>query len=216
YLLPGTIDTPFLPYLSLSGTSMAAPVVAGTVALMLQANPALTTNAVKAIVEYSAQTYPGYDALTEGAGFLNTLGAIRLARFFATGHPGDAVPVQAMWSKHILWGNHMLAGGVVLPDANAWHADVTWGATASESGDNIVWGSGCGDSCDNTVWGTISRGDNIVWGSLSRDNIVWGSVARVDTNIGGGSEWGAGYWDNFVWGDVVFATIAAGRLSAAA
>ena len=112
YLLAGSIDTPFLPYLSLSGTSMAAPVVAGTVALMLQANPALTTNAVKAIVEYTAQTYPGYDALTEGAGFLNTLGAIRLARFFATGHPGDAVPVQAMWSKHILWGNHMLAGGV--------------------------------------------------------------------------------------------------------
>ncbi len=69
YLLSGTVPTPYLPYLSLSGTSMAAPVVAGTVALMLQANPTLTPNAVKAILQYTAQVYPGYDALTQGAGF---------------------------------------------------------------------------------------------------------------------------------------------------
>ena len=50
---------------------MAAPVVTGVVALMLQANPNLTPNAVKAILEYTAQQYPGYNALTQGAGFLN-------------------------------------------------------------------------------------------------------------------------------------------------
>src|SRR5687768_8844060 len=33
YLLPGTVQRSYLPYLSLSGTSMAAPVVTGTVAL---------------------------------------------------------------------------------------------------------------------------------------------------------------------------------------
>ena len=68
YLLNGTVSTWYKPYLSLSGTSMAAPVVSGTVALMLQANPGLTPNLVKAILEYTAQVYPNYDPLTEGAG----------------------------------------------------------------------------------------------------------------------------------------------------
>ena len=42
----------------LSGTSVAAPVVSGAVALMLQANPGLTPPMVKAILQYSAQPLP--------------------------------------------------------------------------------------------------------------------------------------------------------------
>src|SRR5207249_5873477 len=82
-LLAGTIATASLPYLSLTGTSMAAPVVAGTVALMLQANPSLTPNAVKSILQYTAEVYPSYDRLTQGAGFLNASGAVELAHFLA-------------------------------------------------------------------------------------------------------------------------------------
>jgi serine protease AprX len=78
-LLPGTIDPGYLPYLSLSGTSQATPVVTGAIALMLQANPSLTPNAVKAILQYTAEIRPGYDALTQGAGLLNALGAVQLA-----------------------------------------------------------------------------------------------------------------------------------------
>ncbi|MBZ5559629.1 MAG: S8 family peptidase, partial [Acidobacteriia bacterium] len=127
-LLPGTVNTADLPYLSLTGTSMAAPVVTGTVALMLQANPALTPNAVKAILEYTAQKYPGYNALTQGAGFLNAVGAVRLARFYANAQAGDTMPTQRMWSKHLIWGNHLLTGGAINANANAFRLGTPWGA----------------------------------------------------------------------------------------
>ena len=68
------------PYLSLTGTSMASPVVSGTIALMLQANPALTPNLVKAILQYTAEAKRRYDALTQGGGFLNARGAVELAQ----------------------------------------------------------------------------------------------------------------------------------------
>ena len=51
----GAAKTGSEPYLSLTGTSMAAPVVTGAIALMLEANPALTPNAVKAILEFTAE-----------------------------------------------------------------------------------------------------------------------------------------------------------------
>ena len=59
---------------------MAAPVVAGTVALMLQANPALTPAAVKAILQASAERHQDYSVLAQGAGFLNARAAVELAR----------------------------------------------------------------------------------------------------------------------------------------
>ena len=71
---------------------------------MLQANPALTPNAVKAILQYTAQMYAGYDAFTQGAGFLNARGAVELARYFAA-PPTAAVPATAGWSRQIIWGN---------------------------------------------------------------------------------------------------------------
>ena len=192
----------YLPYLTMSGTSMAAPVVAGTVALMLEANPSLTPNLVKAILQYSAQVYPGYDYLTQGAGFLNTLGAVRLADYFAKGKPGDHYPNMKSWSRHILWGNQRVTGGVLAPGGTAWGLNIVWGDSLMPSGQNIVWGDNCDDSCDNVVWGNnIVWGnnlfDNIVWGNFNDDNIVWGNP--VFDNI----VWGNGDVDNVVWGNLL-------------
>jgi hypothetical protein len=203
-----------MPYLSLSGTSMAAPVVSGTIAAMLQANPALTPNAIKAILQYTAQTYAGYDPLTEGAGFLNGIGAVRLARFYATAQPGQVVPTQQMWSRHIIWGNQQLTGGVPVATANAFALGTTWGSAKTVTGQNIVWGTMA--EGDNIVWGTAAEGDNIVWGtSAEGDNIVWGTARNAD-NIVWGTACGGGDCDNIVWGtmsqgdNIVWGTAAEG------
>ena len=71
--------------MELSGTSISAPVVAGAVALMLQANPGLTPPLVKAILQYTAQPLPGASLVQQGAGLLNIEGAVRLAACAAHG-----------------------------------------------------------------------------------------------------------------------------------
>ena len=215
YLLPGTVATAYLPYLSLSGTSMAAPVVTGTVALMFQANPSLTPNAVKAILQYTAERHRGYDPLTEGAGFLNALGAVQLAHYFGSPSTGS-YPDVTSWSRTLIWGNQMVRGGRLTADANAWASGVAWGSSATPGGQSIEWGVVCGDDgCEpnspwrlgttfavNVVWGRTCDGADCqmpwtgsVYGTADEgDTVVWGTTDE-DTVV-----WGTSDEDTVVWG----------------
>lgn len=203
----GTVDTATQPYLSLTGTSMAAPVVSGTVALMIQANPSLTPNLVKAILQYTAEHKSKYNEMTQGAGFLNARGAVQVARSLATSASGaDALPVSdpTPWNKHIHWGNHRIGGGVLRSDANAWRLDVTWGASNTADGSSIVWGTVCtrADDCGNLIRGSVDDEDNIVWGTSCADakcsDVVWGP--STEDNIVWGTSCSGADCANTVWG----------------
>jgi hypothetical protein len=213
YLLRGTRDPGYKPYLSLTGTSMAAPVVAGTVALMMEANPNLTPNMVKAVLQYTAQPNSNYSELEQGAGFLNTRGAVDLAKSFVTAQAGTRYLKSASWSKRIIWGNRVLRRGAISPTANAFKLGTVWGANRTEDGDNIVWGTRCDtEDCDNIVWGTFEDAFNIVWGTMNEDgdNIVWGTREDGDNivwgtmddafNIVWGTDCGGEDCDAIVWG----------------
>ena len=205
----GTVQTANEPYLSLSGTSMASPVVSGTVALMLQANPALTPNLVKAILQFTAESHDGDHALAQGAGFLNTRGAVQLARSLAEGGslPGTAAEDRSAWSRRVIWGNLRIGGGQLNATANAWRTDVTWGSAQAPDGSPIVlgtaddaggdgspsgnvWSAACGNGdpsttrgagCDNIVWGAECGGADCAPSTARRaGNIVWGTACGDD------------------------------------
>jgi len=204
YLLGGTMQRAYLPYLSLSGTSMSAPVVAGTIALMLQANPALTPNAVKAILQYTAETYSGYDPLTQGAGFLNAVGAVDMSRALAN----DALSTAdtASWSRHIIWGNQRIRRARLGAGDAGWALGVSWGATQTASGQaiqwsdsgtprNVVWGARCGGNDCREQWTmAAARDESVVWGTTSDDSVVWGTMSGDQSVV-----WGTTIARSIVW-----------------
>jgi serine protease AprX len=71
------IPPAFLPfYTQISGTSMAAPHVAGVVALMLDADPTLSAEEVTQILRETATPMPGYEEFEVGAGYVNAYAAV--------------------------------------------------------------------------------------------------------------------------------------------
>jgi serine protease AprX len=69
-----------LPYYThLQGTSMAAPHIAGVVALMLEANPSLNWRGVKKILQDTATNMPGRESWEVGAGYVNAHAAVKAA-----------------------------------------------------------------------------------------------------------------------------------------
>ncbi|HWP41931.1 MAG TPA: S8 family serine peptidase [Blastocatellia bacterium] len=71
------IPLAFIPfYTQISGTSMATPFVAGVVALMLDADPALTPDEVKSIIIETASRMPGREDWEVGAGYINAYAAV--------------------------------------------------------------------------------------------------------------------------------------------
>jgi hypothetical protein len=190
---------------------------------MLQANRGLTPNEVKAILQYTAQIYPGYDALTQGAGFLNSRGAVELARYLED--PGDRqYPATDGWSARIIWGNHAASGGRLTANANAWTPGVTWGDGLTPDGKRITWGLQCGllgcttltqqpwqTSCQDVLcsvlYGDVLAYPNVVWGNLcggancaipwTANGVTATSDPDADTVVWGTSD---GDSDTVVWG----------------
>jgi serine protease AprX len=140
-----TLTTDKLMYLS--GTSMSAPIVAGAAALLIQTNPNLTPNLIKAILMYSAQPLRNFNSLEQGAGELNIDGAIRIARLIKPTMPTtngaalltSVLPVSQTsviygqtvnWGKSVVTNHGFLYGNDLM---NKWQGMYANGVLASDS-----------------------------------------------------------------------------------
>jgi serine protease AprX len=160
-------------YFVLSGTSMASPVVAGAAALLLQKDPTLTPDTVKARLMLSADKWAApngsYDPLTYGAGYLDIPAALAdtvtlsqsalspaLARD-ANGNVGIVNSSSIIWGKNVIWGKDIssLMGSSVL-----------WGTS-------IIWGK-------NVIWSSSVASPN---GAVASSSIIWGKSVWTNTGV---------------------------------
>jgi len=168
-------------YMRLSGTSMATPIVAGAAALMLQKDPTLTPDTIKARMMKTAwKGYPGnswgydaygrsyfsqYDVFTIGAGYLDIYSALKSTDVVNGGAPSPVVKFDPVTgtatlsnSLSITWGNSITWGSSII-----WGNSIVWGGNCVLS-DSIIWGN-------SIIWGqTGVTGNSIIWGQ----SIVWG------------------------------------------
>lgn len=136
-----------LPYYTTGkGTSFSAPQVAGTIALMLEANPSLTPAQVRDILQRTATTLPPYYMYEVGAGMLNAQAAV-LEAAFQQRHFGS-------WR------------------GNAYQGQVTFANTTQTFGGSAMPGSSS-DSSLNIPANTLLSSVQVAWGdTLNPTNLT--------------------------------------------
>jgi len=211
--------------MQLSGTSMAAGVISGAVALLVDEHERLKPAEAKAILQVTSTFMSNVGLLGAGTGSANVTAAIQFrvtSKSVALKSPGECLAFASLIgaSGVLSASGDVTIGPTARSDYGVRGATIVWGSTRSAdmsastivwgtrglSGSTIVWGSSSGDTIvwgngggDTIVWG--ASGDTIVWGSAIASTIVWGS--SFDTIVWGASGdtivWGSS-GDTIVWG----------------
>jgi serine protease AprX len=195
-------------YMQLSGTSMAAPMVSGAIALLLQGTPGLSPAQVKLALQMGATYMPDAGLVGAGAGSINVWASRKIAAggltsTLQTGVVGNLTSSSsgaAFWDAGTL--SHRLYTRQGFKLLSAMDALLAWlnpsrlnygdlnllGLTnklAAMPSDQLVWGpvAGYTRSQDEIIWGTSiydNGGDEIIWGTSDQDEIIWGSTIVGD------------------------------------
>jgi serine protease AprX len=163
-------------YLSLSGTSLAAPMVSGAAALLLQQDPTLTPADIKTRLMESAEHTGGLPFET-GAGYLDVEAALASGAHSETALSPRAVPGpdgtivleplglgwDGEWQQSLIWGGGRMLGTLLATENDQVTASgLVWGGGRSIVGaTGLVWGGGsskvgASDTdlvCTGIVWG---------------------------------------------------------------
>ncbi len=144
-------------YMELSGTSFAAPVIAGTAAYLLALHPTWGPDQVKGALMLSARAVPMAKPFQSGVGQVN---AVLAARVKNVPNPNAAL-------------NRFLvpdpAGVIPVFDSVSWYD----AAKLSISWDSVSWA--------DALWATVSW-DSVSWLDVSWDSVSWLDVSWSDVS----------------------------------
>jgi serine protease AprX len=182
-------------YFQLSGTSMSAAMVTGTAALMLEKDPSLTPDQVKArIMKTASKAFPAvslstdpvtettyqdqYDIFTVGAGYLDVWAALNNSDKAA----GSALSPTAVYDAATGTVSVLFDSSQTWGSSPAWSTSVIWGGSVFQLPSSVVWSG-------SVIWGDITAQDfSVIWGT----SVIWGglvdsvaSSASVDVLIYG-------------------------------
>ena len=147
-------------YMQLSGTSMATPVVAGAASLMLQANPNLTPDMVKARLMVSADKWVSptgtTDPCTYGAGYLDIPAALQ-STVVATQPALSPALTEDNKGNVYLDASKIVSGSHVIWGTSITDLHVIWGTSALQGTSTLA--------ASHVIWGTSVWGSHVIWGT---------------------------------------------------
>src|SRR5262245_30324681 len=153
-------------YITLSGTSLSAPIVAGIAADLLALRPTLTPDQVKGALMHEARSLRRVRTLAAGVG-----GAYAPAAATLAFPPNPNLALNGFLIKDP-------AGDGMIFD------DVSWldAAKASPSWDAVSWLDGWADvSWSDVSWSDVSWSD-VSWADVSWSDVSWSDVSWTDVS----------------------------------
>ena len=161
-------------YIQLSGTSFAAPVVAGAAAQILSAHPTWTPDQVKGALMVTASRTPNAAPLSQGVGIVDVAKAVALS---------SAPNPNAALNKFV---TSDISGGKAFDAAS-------WASTASA---NASWASA---SWSDASWASASW-SSASWASASWASASWASASWASDSQSAAS-WASASWASASWAD---------------
>jgi serine protease AprX len=177
------LGSPSADYYRLSGTSMAAPVVSGTIALMFERSPGLSTAQVKKRLKSSVTPLTFGTANDRGAGLVNAYGAassVSLEKEHGAGRVSDAFAKDMrrfIQGQQFVWRDLMFNGGVDS-GGTTWEG-VTW--------ENVRWDA---VTWENVTWEGFTW-EGVTWEGVTWETVTWQSTDQqsMGAQSGTGTTW---------------------------
>jgi serine protease AprX len=164
-------------YMQLSGTSFAAPVVAGAAAALMAQNPTWTPDQVKGALMVSATREPILNRAV-GVGGVN----VQAARALTTTPPNPNAVLNkyvttALDGTRVFNASAWQAAAKANPvwDAAAW-SDAAWSSAAwsSAAWSDAAWAS--------AAWASAAYG-TVAWSDAAWSDVAWSDAAWADSSI---------------------------------